>query len=234
MSEFIILRFDSVTSTQEIAKSIMKENVVIVARKMSGGYGRMRRKWHAPYGGLWLSVILKIRNDVTLMTLSSGVAVVESLKKFNITARLKWPNDVIYRGKKLCGILGEVYEGMAIIGIGVNLKNEIPDEIKDIAINIPYIDPDELLPVLLDEIEIWINKVSDEIVDKWKKHDMTIGKRVRVRDRSEIYEGIAKDIAQDGHLIISTESGERHIYTGDIKIIQISNSPSEHEEGSPD
>ncbi len=227
MTGFIVLRFDSVTSTQDIARMIMKENVAIVAKSMSGGYGRMKRKWFAPYGGLWLSLILRIRREITLMTLATGVAVVESLRKFGIIAELKWPNDVIYKGKKLCGILGEIHGDMAIIGIGINLKNEIPEEIKDIAINLPHIDPDALLPILLDEIEIWMNNECGEIIEGWKRYDITIGKRVRVEDRGEIYEGIAKNIAQDGHLIISTSFGEKHIYTGDVKIIQISNLPSE-------
>ena len=217
---FMVVHFARVSSTQEIAKSILKENTVVLADTMDGGYGRMHRRWFAPFGGLWMSVILRAREDIQLMNLATGVAVVESLKKFNINANLKWPNDVIYREKKLCGILGETHKDFAIIGVGINLKNEIPEEIRDVAIGLPWIDRDELLPVLLDEIEIQIDKNPQEIIESWKKYDITLGKKVKITDRNEMYEGIAKDIARDGHLIVKTEKGDVDVYTGDLKIIQ--------------
>ena len=217
---FIVVHFTRVSSTQEIAKRIMKENTVVVADTMDEGYGRMHRKWFAPFGGLWMSIILKERKNLQLMSLVVGVAVVESFKKFNVDTNLKWPNDVIYQGKKLAGILGEIHEGFAILGIGINLKNEIPMEIENIAISIPWIDRNELLPVLLDEIEKQINKSPRKIIELWKRYDITLGKKVRIKDRNEIYEGVARDIGEDGHIIIETYTGMKDIYTGDLRIIQ--------------
>ena len=217
---FIVIHFTRVSSTQEIAKRIMRENTVVVADTMTNGYGRMRRKWFAPWGGLWMSVILRATEKTQLATIAAGVAVVEALQKFNINANLKWPNDVIYKGKKLCGILGETHDNFMIIGIGINLKNEIPEEIKSIATGIPWIDRGELLPVILDEFERQIGKSPQEIIGTWKKYDITLGKRVRIIDGEEIYEGIAKDIGYDGHLILKTSNGEREIYTGDLIFIQ--------------
>ncbi len=217
---FMIVHFTRVSSTQEIAKRIMKEKTVVVADTMDDGYGRMHRRWFAPFGGLWISAILRVNENIQLMTMATGVAVVESLEKFSVEANLKWPNDVIYKGKKLCGILGEKYEDFVIMGIGINLKNEIPEEIKNIAIGIPWIDRGELLPVLLDEMEKQTSKPPQEIIKSWRKHDITLGKRVRIIDQNEIYEGLAKDIGNDGHLILEMKCGKRDIYTGDLRIIQ--------------
>ena len=217
---FMVVHFTRVSSTQEIAKRILKENTVIVADTMDGGYGRSRRRWFAPFGGLWISIILRPAKDVQLLTLSTGVAVVEGLKKFNVNANLKWPNDVIYHGKKLCGILGEMQGDFVIMGIGMNLKNEIPDEIKNTAVGVPSIDRDEILPVLLENVEKRINDTPEKTIESWKKYDMTLGKKVRVIDGNKIHVGIAKDVAMDGHLIIETPDGDVDVYTGDLRIIQ--------------
>jgi len=105
---FQILHFNRVTSTQDIAKMILKENVVIVADEQTSARGRYGRSWISPYGGLWLTVILKDRKE-NIITLAAGVAVVKALKNMGVDAKIKWPNDILVHGKKAAGILAEIY-----------------------------------------------------------------------------------------------------------------------------
>ena len=215
MAEFQILHFTSVTSTQEIARRIMKENIVVVADEQKSGYGRNGRKWHSPYGGLWFTVILKSKIP-EFLTLSAAVAVAKALEKKGITVGIKWPNDVIYNGKKLAGIIAEKTGEFVLLGIGINLKNEIPKEIENIAISIRDIEPEELLISILNELEI---RDKEKILKEWRKYNITLGKNVCVKNGEEIC-GLAKDISDDGSLIIEIKGEEKKIYAGDVHIIQ--------------
>ncbi len=215
--EFQILHFASVTSTQDIAKGILKENVVIVADEQRSSYGRKRREWHSPPGGLWMTIILRTELwDV--ITLAASVAIVKALEAFEIEVGIKWPNDIFYKGKKLGGIIAEKKGEMIILGIGINLKNEIPEEIKDIAINLPDVERDALLPVLLESID-WILSLSKEkILDEWRKCSITLGRKVCI-DNGERICGIAIDIDGYGGLVIRNDKEVKTVYTGDLRFV---------------
>ncbi len=212
--KFQIIHFNSVTSTQEIAKMIKKENVVILADEQKSAYGRNGRKWFSPIGGLWFTIILKGEND--LIPLAAGVAIAKALKKEGIEVGIKWPNDIIYRGKKLAGIIAERSGEFVFLGIGINLKNEIPEELQSIAIALPDLDPQSLLENILNEIDM----EKEKIIEEWKKYDVIIGKRICVENGERIC-GLAVDICEDGSLLIKTEKGEKRIYAGDVHIIQM-------------
>ena len=108
-----IFHFKSLTSTQDKAKEFSKKrlsNVVIISDIQTKGRGRFKRKWYSNSGGLWLSILLKPKDTGNLqyLTFAAAVAVVRSIKKItNLNTNIKWPNDVHYKVKKLCGILTE-------------------------------------------------------------------------------------------------------------------------------
>ena len=141
--EYKIYRFKSLTSTQDKAKELSKKKLsdaVIVAENQTRGRGRFKRKWSSDKGGLWMSISLKPDDTKNLqyLTFAAAISVVKSIKKIaNLKTSIKWPNDIHYKGKKLCGILTEGIfgnENYAIVGIGVNVnQNKFPDEIRDIA-----------------------------------------------------------------------------------------------------
>jgi len=216
---FQVIYFPYVASTQEIAKNILKDRIAIVADVQSGGRGRTGRFWHSPPGGLWLSVILKFNLEPQILSLVGGIVIAKALKSKGYKVCLKWPNDVIYKSKKLAGVIGEHQKGYTILGIGINLQNDIPEEIKDIAINIPELSKDELLPLILEMLEEEIKKEKKEIIKDWKVYNCTLGKRVKIVD-NESFVGLAKDLSPDGFLLVEKEGQIKKVVAGDVIILQ--------------
>ena len=114
---------------KEYAKSIAPEGLVIVADSQTSGRGRMGKSWHSPPGtGVYLSIILKphLKTDqLSLITLVAGVSAIETINEFSHqSANLKWPNDILINGKKVCGLLCEMVQSkenscFLVIGIGI-------------------------------------------------------------------------------------------------------------------
>lgn len=116
---------------------------VVVAQCQTAGRGRYNRYWHSPEGGLWFSILFKPRKQIkpTFFTKICSVAIVKALSLIEVDTRIKWPNDIYYEGKKLAGILSEsVFEEntlkAVIVGIGINVNNTIPQELRDKAISL--------------------------------------------------------------------------------------------------
>jgi BirA family biotin operon repressor/biotin-[acetyl-CoA-carboxylase] ligase len=124
--------FSSLASTNAEAKAFAREGAqegtVVIAEEQTGGKGRMDRPWVSPKGGIWLSVILKPSITPVLaprFAIMSAVALAKSIKTLGIDPQIKWPNDILVDGKKICGILLELAAQMdridhLVIGIGVN------------------------------------------------------------------------------------------------------------------
>ncbi len=216
---FRILYFERVSSTQDVAKKNLKENLVVVAEEMYAGRGRRGHKWHAPRGGLWMSAVVKPPEKMHLLTLAAGVAVVKALSELNISAGLKYPNDIFVNGKKAGGILTELYGELAVVGIGINLQNQIPDELRDIAISLPDIKRDALLGSILKNLCRETKKSPAEIIREWKQHSINLGRWVRVSEVREVYEGIAMDLDEDGFLLVKTDAGIKRVVAGDVALI---------------
>ena len=138
--------FDSIDTTQSFAMKIgsnVNENgTVIISKKQTKGRGRMKRKWKSPSGGIWMSIIIHPKFDVsyaTLVPIATSLALCIAIEKIlKIKSRLKWPNDITLKGKKVAGVLVDTsitsneIENM-ILGVGINFKikpNELASAIK--------------------------------------------------------------------------------------------------------
>lgn len=133
----------------------------------------------------------------------------KTLESLDIEPRLKWPNDVLVEGKKICGILTEVYEDRGIVGIGLNVEvAPIEDSvcITDLAENEVSIDG------LLKEIISNFYDI-DEVLETYRDYCSTIGKRVKVKTVSGEKEGVVEGIDESGRIVL--ENGERFI-SGDV------------------
>ena len=133
-----IHRFDSVSSTNDVALQMADapEGTVIVAGEQTAGKGRLGRKWSSPPGeGLYLSIILRPPlpyNKLWQMAFVVSLAACEAIRRVSgLDARIKWPNDILVGGRKICGILIETRghgdaetRGSAIVGIGINVNNQ--------------------------------------------------------------------------------------------------------------
>lgn len=236
-----ILRFDSLPSTNIEAANQARmgapEGLCIVANEQKAGRGRQNRTWHSPAGsGLYFSILLRPAipmNEWPVMGLAAAVAVHDALVKVSsLETDIKWPNDMLARGRKLCGILSETVEtanGRAlIVGIGINLLSTgISDEIKEIATAVDEeigraIDREELLAAVLRSLGSYYLKFQEgksrEILDEWSSlSTYANGKHVRVlMDGSEI-RGITRGLESDGALRVETESGSiETIRAGDV------------------
>ncbi len=214
-----IYYYKVVDSTNERAKELGKPNVLFIAERQLRGRGRYGRTWVSEEGGLYFSITLPRLlplEDIPKLTLTAGVALAKALN-----GKIKWPNDVLYKGKKLCGILCElvgcVENPMVVVGIGVNVNNETPSEgiaLKDVLGR--KLSRAEVLESVLKVFEEYYFKLTkgfwEEIREEWKKLSDTLGRHVRVETSKGIYEGYAVDIDLDGGLILS--DGKK-VYSGD-------------------
>lgn len=131
---------------EEEAGRSFSSGLVLVADELTCGKGRFDRVWHAPAGGLWLSVVLAntlLPEMAGFYPLAAGIACCEALRQYGVDARLKWVNDVHVGGRKIAGILAESFrskvhgEEFILIGVGVNINNlEFPSELSDSAVSL--------------------------------------------------------------------------------------------------
>jgi len=239
-----IYYFDSINSTNKKAKEIAfgeKEGTVLVAEEQANGKGRLGRQWISPKGkGIWMSIVLKPKVDpmtVAKITLLGAAAVHKALINMGIKSEIKWPNDILIDGKKVCGILTEMSAELnminyVIMGIGINVnldEDDIPEDLKDKATSIKIkkgeiIDRKQLLATVLNEFEkFYIDFINNNIVSKainiCKENSALIGKEIKVIRGEEIRLGRALDINEEGELVVEFKEGDiENIYSGEISI----------------
>ena len=224
--------FDELTSTNITAKELAHDaddGTIVVAEVQKGGRGRLGREWLSPRGGIWMSVILKPTISLahaSRLTLVVGVAISKAMRKLGVDARIKWPNDILIDGKKVCGILTEVNAEMEqidyiVIGIGINANvdmNDFSDDVKDVATTLlselgEPIDRISFIQDVLFELEQEYIRFSTQpfshILDEWISLSDTIGRQVTVTTPSKIIEGKAVGMTEDGALMIENPNGSR-------------------------
>lgn len=242
-----IIYLDVVDSTNTYAKKIAlkeEEGTVVIANHQTNGRGRLKRIWQSPSEkGLWMSIILKPKMSIEIAYLFNLLAAVSVCEAINETisheVQIKWPNDILYKGKKLCGILTEMKvieesKFILILGIGINVnikQDDMPEIIKNKATSLYEIEKKELdkellLYKILKKINLYYNFVLkennfQEIISFWKKLNCTLGKQVKVnvnvKEEIQIIDGYAQDITSRGALLLKLNNGKmREITFGDI------------------
>jgi BirA family biotin operon repressor/biotin-[acetyl-CoA-carboxylase] ligase len=239
-----ILAFKEVESTNSVAEFLAEngsgEGTVVLSELQSQGRGRYGRKWESPRGGTWLSIILKpnmIPSKAPFITLATGVAVAKTLKNFGVDGRIKWPNDILIDGKKVCGILTEasvrknevVY---VIVGVGIDsnlnieilnkkikkkttsLKNELKKEINETKLISKFLNEFEKVYDLFKE-----EKIRD-ILDDWLNMSETIGSYVEIKQPAgKLLKGCVVGITGEGALILEENDGNmREVISGECII----------------
>ncbi len=206
-----IVHIDRVSSTQDVAKKTnsMSLGTVVVADVQDQGRGQHGHEWISPRGGLYASMVL--RND-PLISVRVGVAVARALKKLEIDAYLKWPNDVVVAGKKIAGILIEAKGEAAVVGIGLNIDTSplpgstcVTDQTK-----LPT-SRDQLLRCILDRLE---RTYEEDIIQAYRQLCVTIGQDVKVSVGRETITGHVHSISALGHLMLKIGDQLRIIDSG--------------------
>ncbi|MEM2933968.1 MAG: biotin--[acetyl-CoA-carboxylase] ligase [Halobacteria archaeon] len=228
--------FQSVSSTNDVAKELAEkgasEGLVVLAESQSMGRGRLGRTWASPPGGIWLSVILRpeiLPSNAHLLAIAAGVGAANAINKLGLHAKLKWPNDVMIRDKKVCGILLELAAEVeavdyAILGIGINANNDLPMEIQKIATTLKkelgnVIERAKFVQELLLELEekyFLFKRDPSLILNRWRALSSILGEKVQIKTQNENFTGIARDIASNGSLLVELEDGSiKQVIAGD-------------------
>ena len=226
------LKFDEIDSTN----NYMKENFskfenydIVAAKNQTSGRGRRGNTWSSSEGMALFSFLLKTKNkldisEYTKLPLIAGISTLVALKKIKDGAyNFKWTNDVFLDNKKLCGILIEKVEENFIIGIGINVRNIIPDELQKIAISMNSDhDIDDLILKVVEEFSNYykkfINGNWNEILQEINQYNFLKDKIIKVHIGEQVFQGKAKNIAQDGRLEIEIDGEIKLFSVGEIKI----------------
>ncbi|MPM54062.1 Bifunctional ligase/repressor BirA [bioreactor metagenome] len=236
--------FDDVTSTNNEAKLLAAkdcpEGTLVVAEAQNAGRGRLSRGWFSPWGkGIWMSVVLRPKfspQEAPKCTLMAAVAINKAIRQVaGIDCGIKWPNDILYQGRKLVGILTEMNAEMdainyIVIGMGVNVnvgEGEFPGEIAEIATSIAMaagkpIDRLELLSAILKQLEDIYQMAGVEgfnaVLAEWRAQSITLGQAVDVIGLNRKFSGTAINIDDDGALLVKMGDSIERVLAGDVSI----------------
>ena len=238
-----IAYFGELDSTNRKAKEMAAEGApegtLVVAEEQSRGRGRIGRSWYSPAReGIYMSLILRPKlppNEAPKITLVTGVSVAEALLAVTpLQPAIKWPNDILVNGRKICGILTETSTEMdaidfVVVGVGMNVNTpEFPDELNEIGTSI-YLETGKafdrvtLLQEFLHQFEqlyfTFLKSGFESIGKRWGELSILMGKDVTVQMIDRSCSGRVLKLDRDGALIIRSENGElEKIYSGDIHI----------------
>ena len=239
-----IYYFNTIDTTQNFAMKIAsKKNEngsIVISKKQTGGRGRMKRKWKSPVGGIWMSIIVHPKFDVTYTTLipiAASLALCIAIEKtLKINTKLKWPNDITLKGKKVAGVLTDAsitsnHIESVVLGIGINFKinpNELESSIKKTpnfyGVTTLVKKNESMVPLIkqfLYELENVLKLINSaqikKIRNEWTKRSSTIGKNISIVTNDGHIRGRALKINNDGGLIISKGKKTERVLVGDVK-----------------
>lgn len=239
--------FDTVDSTNLRGKALAVagacEGTLVVAEHQSLGRGRRARKWFSPEGdGVYLSVILRPRiaaTEAAGISLVSAVAIADALEGLsNLPVRIKWPNDILVRRKKICGILTEIATEMdaidfMVIGVGINVNtpaSRFPEDLRDTASSM-LIESGRrysrvaVVQAFLEAFErvyqAFTSGGLEDILKRWKQLTDVIGQQVRVMLVGRDITGRVQDVDRDGTLLVMDPLGRVHrVLSGDLVMLR--------------
>jgi len=246
-SEELIHHFRQIDSTNNALKNLAEkgapEGTVVVAEEQTGGRGRLGRSWSSPFGkGIWMSVLLKpplAPQDTPLFTLLAAAAVVKGIlvNLPDLPVGIKWPNDLLIKNRKVCGILTELKAEAdllhyLVIGIGINInlrEEDFPAEIKNTATSLylennnQEVSRQKLTGSILQEMDNsyldYLNNGPGMVISKWKKYNITLGKNVTIKTIRGSFSGKAADLDSDGALIVEEEKGiKKRFQAGEVAL----------------
>ena len=229
--EWRIKHYDTVQSTQDTIKELLSiegEGLVISAAQQLKGRGRHNRVWESSNVNLSFSFILKPNIDLShigYLSLITGLAVYHEISdriKSPDLLKLKWPNDIIYDGRKLCGILIEKEDDYFVIGIGVNTGSApIEQSIHLSEISRKNISNEEILRGILSYqkqyYQMLLSQKYSDLVDDWKKCAHDVGQTLSVKVGTTHFNGTFHDLDEFGNLLLKLDQGNiKRITAGDV------------------
>ena len=215
------------TSTNDVAREAALQGgvdgTVVIADEQTAGRGRIKRAWLSPPGNVAVSVLL--RPDISLLPsliMLASLSVARTISAIStLKPQIKWPNDVLIGGKKVCGILienslrGNTLDH-SVLGIGINVNTRMADypEVKDTATSLydamgretPRLTIVRQLLQEMDRLYLAL-RCGGSLYEEWRDNLVTLGQPVRVTMGESVYEGIAETVARDGSLMLRQRDG---------------------------
>jgi len=241
----VVHYYTSLTSTTTVAKELAAggcpEGTIVLAEEQTGGRGRLGRGWFSPRGqGIWMSLVLRPMVsplEVSQLTLVTAVALAGALRQFtSLPVGIKWPNDLLINGKKICGILTEMAGDMdrvkhvtVSMGLNVNIgAGDFPAPIADLATSLrleagssfPRV---AILKAMLKELErqylAWLDYGFGPLLEQWREMCISLNCPVTVHTLKESWEGWAEDVNESGALLVRTSGGDlRCLNAGEVSL----------------
>ena len=239
-----VLYFDTIDSTntkaQELAEKGYPSGTLVVADKQESGKGRRGRSWVSPSGtGIFMTLMIKPDinpNNASMLTLVAALAVAKAITSVTgEEALIKWPNDIVVNGKKVCGILTEMnaqfdYINHIVVGIGINVHNEsFPEEISQMASSLMIeaggkrFHRAQIIAETMSYFEQYYDtflKTQDlsALVREYEELLVNRNKSVRVLDPKEPFDGKAMGITPKGELIVETWESRKLVSSGEVSV----------------
>ncbi len=238
-------------TAKRMAESGAKEGTTVFAYSQKKGIGKNGRRWFSPQGGIWFTIVLRppfSPEKANMINISFTTACAEVFSSFKtIQPMIKWPNDILINGKKICGILTQMKSKpqgdmnkqkneseieYALVGIGINLDIEtenFPPDLENKATSLKRelgeeIKVDEFLASLLEKTDEYYLMLKDGefsgIQKKWEKFSLPFGLLVKTSTSKEVYQGQLVGTNEQGHLIIRSPHGKlEEVVAGEIELI---------------
>lgn len=239
-----VVYFETTDSTNIRAKKLAEQGAahgsVVAADKQTGGLGRRGRQWDSPSGiNLYFTLLLRPDfkpSQASMLTILMAIAVSKALEEASVKeVKIKWPNDLVLNGKKICGILTEMSAEpdcihYVVIGTGINLgQKEFAEELKESATSILIETGIKLKRAeLLQKILKYFEEAYDlfcrtgnlsPLRNEYEKRLVNKGREVKVLDPKGEYVALAKGINENGELIVTDKEGnERLVYAGEVSV----------------
>lgn len=236
--------FEEVDSTNNVAKKMAEEGAphgrLVIAENQNAGKGRRGRTWSSPEGtGIWMTFILRPQispQAASMLTLVAAMAVRKAIYlETGLETVIKWPNDIVAGGKKICGILTEMsaeleWINYVVVGVGINANiRKFPDEISDKATSLILetgrtVDRSRMVSAYGNAFEEYYNRFLETgnlalLKDEYNSSLANFHNQVRVLDTAGEFVGISKGINDAGELVVTDDEGtERIVRSGEVSV----------------
>lgn len=239
-----VICYEEIDSTNLAAKKLGKQagnhGVLVVAEEQHAGRGRLGRNWSSPKGsGIWMSLVLRpeIRTEhAAMLTLVTALAVNQGIREITgMKSYIKWPNDIIMNGKKVCGILTEMSTAnekleCVVIGMGINVKQvSFPEELKLTATSLELeganaVDRSELIACIMGYFELYYKRFIkteslQDMAEEYNASLINLDRQVWILGDSNPYIGTALGINESGALLVQTEETSQGVIKTVIKTV---------------
>lgn len=238
-----IIYYDVTDSTNIQAKKIAEaggaHGTLVVAERQESGRGRSGRMWESPArDGIFMTILLRpdcLPDQASMLTIVAAMAVAAAVRKtLALEAKIKWPNDIVLNGKKICGILTEMSTEISeihyvVVGIGINVSNRrFEGEVSQMATSLLLEGAGQvrracLIEAVLEQFELYYEKCFcrgdlSDLLDEYNACLANAGRQVRVLDQKEPFTGLARGINVKGELLVETKEGTRAVSSGEVSV----------------